>query len=139
MRVVLTRAYQTPHVTMGMLQIEGLQHDPIFTLENPFRSPGYDSLIPAGVYTCKPHDGPKYKNVWEVCNVPGHTAILIHGGNTEPETLGCILIGLEAGMLGGRPAVKSSQSAVAKLRAFIGRREFELEIRDHSCLAKKCS
>ena len=58
------------------------------------------SAIPAGTYTCKRrmyHKG-GYET-FEVTNVPGRSDILIHIGNTEEDTMGCILLGMELGTL----------------------------------------
>lgn len=59
-----------------------------------------ESRIPAGVYTCRPsryHAGGY--DTWEVTDVPGRSRILIHAGNTEENTAGCILVGLQHGTL----------------------------------------
>lgn len=48
---------------------------------------------------------------YEVSNVPGHTDILIHKGNTEADSHGCILLGLMFGNLNGVPAVLQSREA----------------------------
>ncbi len=52
--------------------------------------------LPAGIYTCKRgqhqlHSGPI--ETFEVTGVPGHSGILIHPGNTEAASEGCILVG----------------------------------------------
>ena len=128
MKLKIIRAFHSEKAILGMLKVEGIDHQPIFTLENPLRATLEDSAIPNGKYKCKPHSGTKYQNVWEVCNVPGRSAILIHWGNTEKDTRGCILVGLEAGMLISDPAVKSSKLAVELLRKLIGAQGFELEV-----------
>lgn len=128
MRAVLTRGFRDHRATLGMLQVEGIQHDPIFTLENPFRSPGYDTLITAGTYQCKPHSGPKFQDVWEICNVPYKTDILIHWGTTETDSLGCVIAGLGSGMYLGKPAVFHSRDAILLMRKLIGVREWEIEV-----------
>lgn len=128
-RVILTRAFQDGRATLGILQVKGVQHDPIFTLENPQRATSDDSLIPSGVYVCKPFSGAHYKDVYEVCDVPGRSAILIHNGNFEKDTLGCILVGLKGGSMSDQPAILDSRQALDKLKALIGKNDFELEIR----------
>lgn len=51
------------------------------------------SCIPEGTYLCGKFNGRKYQDVWEVKDVPGRSAILIHQGNTINNTEGCILVG----------------------------------------------
>lgn len=51
-------------------------------------------VIPKGTYTCKRRYSPKFKTiVYEVINVPGHTDIEFHIGNSIEDTHGCILLG----------------------------------------------
>ena len=130
MKVVLVRAFQDLAVTLGMLQIEGVNHDPVFTLENPKRATPVDSLIPAGVYTCKPHHSERYPETYEITGVPGRTAILIHPGNFESHTTGCVLVGLSAGIMTNRVAVMQSKQAMIELRKLIGEQEFTLLVMD---------
>jgi hypothetical protein len=86
--------------------------------------------IPAGTYTCVPHNGPKFQNVWELQGVPGHTAILIHNGNTVDDTLGCILVGSTFGRVDGRFAVVDSRATLDAIRATLPP-TFTLDIRDY--------
>lgn len=74
------------------------------------------SCIPAGEYEVQPYSSARHPNVWEVTNVPGRTAILIHNGNTEEDSLGCILVGQSAGELDGEPAVLNSDACLDMLR-----------------------
>lgn len=126
--VIIKRGWADARATLGMLQVKGETHDPIFTLENPERDAKADSRIPAGFYTCIPYSGQKYKDVYLVQNVPGRTAILFHWGNFEKDTLGCILLGDGAGMLDGKPAVVNSLAAFQRFRYLIGDRPFDLTI-----------
>lgn len=128
--VTLIRAFQDWSVTLGMLQIEGVKHAPIFTLENPKRDTKIDALIPAGVYTCKPYSSAKYPDVYEICDVPGRTYILIHAGNFEADTTGCVLVGLSAGVMKNQAAVMQSKQAMEELRKLIGDQEFTLRVVD---------
>lgn len=129
-RVLLQRAWRDDRATIGMLSILGVKHDPIFSLENPARSTSVDSLIPAGEYLCSPYSGTRFKNVYQVKNVPGRTAILLHPGNFEKDTEGCILIGFAAGMSEERPAVLASRAAFDFFRGVIGREDFVLVVKD---------
>ena len=130
MMITLIRAFQDWSVTLGMLQIEGVKHAPIFTLENPKRDTHIDSLIPAGTYTCRPYSSEKYPDVYEICDVPGRTYILIHAGNFEADTTGCVLVGLSAGVMKNQAAVMQSRQAMDQLRKLIGDQEFTLQVVD---------
>jgi len=131
-QVILQRAWSDERATLGMLSILGEKHNPIFTLENPLRSTDIDSRIPGGEYECGPHHSEKYPNVYEVRNVPNRTAILIHWGNFESDTTGCILVGLGSGMLEGQPAVMASKSAFKTLLDTVGDETFSLWIKERT-------
>lgn len=57
------------------------------------------SCIPSGTYTCKAVQSPKFGATYEVTKVPGRSHILFHAGNTEEDTLGCLLVGNSFGAL----------------------------------------
>lgn len=126
--VTMRRAWSDGRATIGMLTIEGVNHDPIFTLENPERATTVDSRIPAGTYTVVPYSSEKHPNTYLVQNVPGRSYILFHIGNFESDTLGCILIGASAGMSLNKPAVLNSTDAFKKFRQYIGQKSFKLTI-----------
>jgi hypothetical protein len=93
-KVHLVRYYNDDAVTLGNLQIGGIKHKPIFTLENPWRNNERNlSCIPVGEYECKAFTGIKHRNCYQVCNVKDRAYILIHKGNYAKDTQGCILIG----------------------------------------------
>jgi len=107
---------------------------PIYTLEDAWKNnqPNVSS-IPLGRYQVKPHgweiNSPfKYKQVWQIQNVPGRSAILIHAGNTHQDTQGCILVGLGMQITQLKSMVSDSRLAVDLLRKEIGEREFTLVI-----------
>ena len=98
------------------------------TLENPWRNNLRSvSCIPEGTYICKKFSGSKYKDVWELQDVAGRSAILIHNGNIEEHTHGCILVGQRWGFIGDEEAVLASKNTLDKLRQILPN-EFELEI-----------
>lgn len=130
--LVLQRAWSDERATIGMLTVLGEMHNPIFTLENPLRLTDKDNRIPAGVYDCKPYSGTKFKNVYLVEGVPNRSTILIHWGNFERDTDGCILVGLESGMLAGEPAITHSKRAFDYLRELVQGEQFVLHVRDRS-------
>lgn len=86
------------------------------------------SCIPLGTYVCKPYTSPKYKNVWHLQNVKDRSLILIHNGNTNKHTEGCILVGKAFGTLDGLHAVTQSKAALKWLQGTIGNKEFKLTI-----------
>lgn len=129
MIATLTRAFQNDNVTLGMLQIDGVNHIPFYTLENPWvDNKPWVSCIPEGAYAVRPHNGKKFRDVWIVEAVEGRSGILIHEGNTEEDTTGCILVGRTAGTLNGQPAVLESRNAIQNLRTLL-EPEFHLVIR----------
>lgn len=129
MNVKLKRAQHLPTATLGTLTIEGVKTDPIYTLENPLRKTDKDNRIPVGVYNCKPYSGTKYKDVYIVENVPNRSAILLHWGNFEGDTLGCILLGNKQ-VTTPKPAVLDSKMCFQRFRSLIGKQEFTLTIED---------
>lgn len=127
--VVLQRAWSDHRATLGMLTVVGVQHDPIFTLENPLRETIIDSRIPDGEYECTHHSGPKFENVFLVKNVPERTDILIHWGNFERDTKGCILLGCGAWLNeNNEPMILNSKRAIEKFREIIGKEDFVLTV-----------
>ena len=113
--IVLTRLRSSETGTFGEMRIGGELL--CVTCEDPWNNnQPRISCIPAGEYTCIPHNSLKYQNVWEVTNVPGRTAILIHNGNTIRDTEGCILVGNDFGTVEHLPAVTNSRATLDKLR-----------------------
>ena len=52
-----------------------------------------DYVFPDGDYLCKRVNSPKYGNTFEITGVSGRTHILIHWGNWEDNSLGCVIVG----------------------------------------------
>lgn len=129
MKLLLNRLTTIGNATVGNLIIPDLSY-PLWTLEDLWRDNGRRiSCIPEGDYKCVPHGwsgGVKFKNVWEVLNVPHRSAILFHAGNTDKDTSGCILVGL--GMRGGN--LTNSRNAIDVMRQTIGPKGFDLQIRN---------
>lgn len=129
MNVRIKRNSHLKEATLGTLTIEGVKTDPIYTLENPKRATDKDSRIPAGVYKCKPYSGTKYRDVYIVLDVPNRSAILLHWGNFERDTEGCVLLGNKF-TLKPEPAVLESKRCFERFRSLIGKNEFTLTIED---------
>lgn len=98
LQVRLTRVDQTAGGTFGRLLVPGL--DPLVTTEDDWMNNQHRvSCIPAGNYEL--HRSIYHKHnieVFEVVPVPGRSRILIHPGNTEEDSDGCILPGMRFGM-----------------------------------------
>jgi hypothetical protein len=88
-----------------------------YTIELPWLDNRQDqSCIPATTYTCATHNSQEHPNTWEIANVPQRTGVLIHNGNTEKGSLGCIVVGSTTGVLNGLPAVSNSNVTLAMLQ-----------------------
>ncbi len=123
------RRYQkSPNGTLGTFWIDDRFLS--YTLEDPDNNnEKNNSCIPEGAYQCIPHNGPHWKNVWEITNVPDRDAILIHAGNTIEDVKGCIAVGRKIGILNGLPAVLESRLALEDLQERLPK-SFELSIID---------
>lgn len=124
----LLRVAEFQDVTAGVLILGGTFK--LYTLE-----PGWHnneigkSCIPQGIYTCRPHNCDRHHEVWELENVPGRSEVLLHIGNKRSETSGCILPGLNYGVLDGEFAVTQSAKAIDLIREYVKQfKTFELEI-----------
>lgn len=106
MEIKVIRKYRKTDYTIGEMYID----DRFFcsTLEDTDRGLRADmplseiktkkkygiTAIPTGRYKIKMSYWAKYKKYYpELCNVPGYTSILIHGGKNATATLGCVLVG----------------------------------------------
>lgn len=99
--------------------------------------------IPPGLYVARPWEWragskAKFPRTW-VLQGPGVSftkrpgfrwPILVHWGNLDENTEGCIVIGRSRGMLNGEPAVLDSVRAVNRMRELVGPRKFTLEVRE---------
>lgn len=99
-----------------------------YTCEPPPAGLGAYACLPAGRYWCIRHNSIDHPRTWEITNVPGHTAVLVHIGNTIKDTRMCVLVGLAFGELGGLPAVLHSGDAMAKLNRLLPENGFWLTV-----------
>lgn len=81
--------------------------------------------IPVGEYTCKRGTYPKNGETFEVMNVPNHTFILVHVGNYNKDSNGCILVGLDRS---GDMITSSKKAFTEFMKLMDGLNEFELEV-----------
>jgi len=130
MEITLTRFFLNDAVTFGMLNIKGIDHWPIFTLENPWKDNRRNvSCIPEGRYDCSSYSSMKYVDVYKVHDVPARSGILFHKGNYERNTSGCILPGTGVDPAFYDPMVLHSGDAMKELRKIIKHQPFTLEIK----------
>lgn len=108
------------------------------TLELPWRHNIQNvSCIFPGVYICKKRTWGRYNGYWELQNVGGRTAIIIHWGIVNEHTLGCILVGemfekfiYKKRWWSGILPVKSERGTIELMEKTKDLTEFELEIID---------
>lgn len=137
LEAVLQREPGSQQGTPGTLRMGG--RFIAFTLELPWRDNQTNvSCIPAGSYFCRPYRSRKFGDVWLLEHVDGRSAILTHRGNWagaadlgyRTDSWGCILLGLGRGAIAGQRAVLRSRPAMNKMRRFLGRQPFWMEVRD---------
>lgn len=118
-RLTLVRVTEYNGATFGVLTLDGA---PLcVTLEDPWRDNERQiSCIPQGRYKIRKHTSPKYGLCFRVDDVPERSHILLHAGNTSKDTLGCILLGMHYGSLGGEPAILQSKTAVREFMLRMG-------------------
>jgi hypothetical protein len=99
-----------------------------FTLERTFDNNAV--IIPNGTFNCVKtffHRGGY--NTFELTGVEGHERLLFHCGNSEADSIGCILVGLSQGVLDGKKAILQSRAAFAVFNSVtLGLDEFDLEV-----------
>lgn len=97
MKLILRRTESTADGVFGKLYIPG--SDPLFTAEDDDNhNLRGKSCIPTGTYVLKRTTYHKHGfETFEVTGVPNRQRILIHPGNSEEDTQGCILVGLRQG------------------------------------------
>lgn len=119
----LVREVYLGDCTLGRMFFAGRE---VYTLEQEWRdNTTGNSCIPEGDYVLRHHSGPQQRHAWQLMDVPGRTWILIHPGNTEVDTEGCILVGMRRTIrvgLEGTPdsaGVWSSRKAMTLLSEYI--------------------
>ena len=130
MKLKLARIFFGKKYTVGKLYIDGVYF--CDTLEDTVREKGVkvwgQTAIPAGVYRMILAASPHFKRILPLLlDVPNFTTILIHGGTTEADTRGCLLVGINE----VKGKLLKSQITLAKLLAILensGQTEFEIEI-----------
>ena len=108
MRLTLQRVVEMPEATLGVLSVDGT---PLcWSLEDQAQPGGKvpgETRIPSGVYAVRLYTAgrlystyarrwPWHRGMLELQDVPGFTCVLIHPGNDDDDTRGCLLPGLRA-------------------------------------------
>ena len=98
MKLTLIRNKYTDYSTIGELLIDG---EPFcYTLEDKVRINKIPKItaIDAGKYKVELTMSNRFKEIMPILlDVPNFTGIRIHRGNTDKDTEGCILVGLDRG------------------------------------------
>lgn len=138
MNLTLLRDRLTDRATTGRLFIDGLLE--CVTLEdcdrglrqavnlaiNKGRKRGGTTAIPTGRYRVVVNRSPRFGVLTpRLQNVPAFEGVLIHPGNDDDDTDGCILVGqrLENGVIAPRTSKPAYMALFAKIQAAIGRGE----------------
>lgn len=125
MKLKVARLYDNSDSTLGIFSINGKPE--AFGLEDEKRDVKVkkETRIPEGVYEVKlrtegtHHEkykakyGDKHHGMLHITNVPNFQYILIHVGNTDEDTEGCLLVGLTADLAAG--TIGSSTLAYEKI------------------------
>lgn len=94
MKLLLKRIFKGNTYTIGKLYIDGEYF--CDTLEDKVREVKIknETAIPTGTYKVIVNMSPRFKRLLpRLLDVPGFDGILIHRGNTDKDTSGCILVG----------------------------------------------
>lgn len=132
MKLTLQRVALRKNYTIGKLHIDGVYF--CDTLEDVVREPGVkvygQTAIPAGVYKMVLSYSQRFKRVLPLLlNVPMFEGIRIHGGTTDTDTHGCLLVGINE----VKGKLLKSQITLAKLIVLLENSklsEFEIEIKN---------
>lgn len=140
-RLLIRRRTPQDELTFGELSLGTSRIT--YTMEPGNKDVSHPRVNP-GFYVMEPHgwnvtEGTKYKDTWALIGKgvshfpePGiaRSAILMHHGNLDSNTLGCILQGMAIGELLGKPALLQSDKAMDRLRELIGNNYAWLEIEE---------
>jgi len=134
MKLIIDRLNEGEKQTESLLTVLNEKEETIFncyTLELPWNDNKKQvSCIPKGKYNVEKRQSTKYKNHFHVLDVPNRSYILIHQGNYNWHTKGCILVGKTLTDINGDGLrdVTSSVATMNKLNKILPN-YFKLEIR----------
>lgn len=146
MLITVERFASDTETTISLIKLDG--EFVCFGLEDEYREVKvkHETRIPAGRYVVKlrryggfhaRYSGKFadiHEGMLEIADVPGFTDILIHVGNRERDTSGCLLVGMGATARPGDMSIASSVEAYRRLYPMVvgaaARGELEIEIID---------
>lgn len=124
--VFLLRIATSDAGTIGDLAVDDFR---CVTLELPWKNNKPDiSCIPANEYICRWTLRPKHGWVYQVTNVPNRADILLHCGNFEKDTEGCILLGKDSLTVDGQKEIDYSKDTVDAFNSLMAKDQFRLSI-----------
>lgn len=119
MKITIIRLLDNTVQTLGILQIWDGEMK-IFeckTLELPWKENQVNiSCIPTGTYNVLRYNSPKFGKTFHVIGVPNRSEILIHKGNYNKDTQGCILVGIRYADIDKNGTMDIAGSAMAMNR-----------------------
>jgi len=133
MRVVLVRLSDNGEQTIGSLYVFNSEDEVMFScyiMEPPWKDNKRNvSCIPAGTYTVNRRENARFGKHWILRRVPGRSYILIHVGNYNKSTRGCLLPGADLVDLNndGLQDVVDSRITLDRLNEILPE-EWEIEI-----------
>ena len=120
MKITVNRIYSTEDATLSLVGVDGQFF--CFGLEDEYREEKVpkETRIPAGTYPVRLRTegglhgryrrrfSDIHQGMLHVQDVPGFEYILIHVGNTDEDTAGCLLVG-EGGTIQGEKSASPNQ------------------------------
>jgi hypothetical protein len=120
MKIIVERFDSGSNDTLGRVFVDGKLI--CFSIEDEKRLVKVkgDTRIPEGTYQVCFYDSPSHgKKSLMIKDVPKFDKILIHTGNTEDDTMGCLIVGKRIGTLNNKRAVLDSKQAFKQLYALV--------------------
>ena len=127
-KIVINRIFKGDKYTIGKLSIDGLYV--CDTIEDKVRADGVkvygETAIPIGSYPGDVYFSKKFGyKVVRIFNVPMFEGIYMHKGNTEKDSLGCIIVGYND----KKGWVSRPTEAMDKIIKILGDHKFTIEIK----------
>ena len=119
MKLTLRRFFSTDKDTLGFLWSDDHKVE-CFTLEDAYHDQKIygQTRIPAGTYKLGLFQSPHFgKQMIYLLNVPNYDGIMIHNGNKNEDTLGCILVGDTSNLfVGNEDTIANSNQALNRIQ-----------------------